>query len=142
MAVAQAVAAPIPVAVAPAVAPTVVAVAVVQAPAVTAEEAAVAVAAQAEAEEVLPADNPADKTKGWSPTILFSFASPLSMRRQHMRWIEQLIQLLFAHQLMLQHQVIHALTCLQRLFGNLRRRLVTDHRIQRCHDADRVLNCL
>ena len=53
-----------------------------------------------------------------------------------------MVQLLFAEQIVLEHEVIDALAGFECLFGNLSGRLVSDHRIEGGDDTDRVLDRL
>ena len=72
-----------------------------------------------EAEVTVVADNK-NKVAKWSPYLIYAYVRVCALVcRQHVLRIEELVELLFAEQTMLENEVIHAFTCLQCLFGDL-----------------------
>lgn len=64
------------------------------------------------------------------------------MRSKHVLWIQQLVELLFAEQPVLEDEIIDAFPGLESLFGNLRRCFITDNGVEGRDDTDGVLHRL
>lgn len=108
-------------------------------------EAEAAVVAAEAVEAVLPADKTpyrdTKRARAHARVLYYIYACRL-MGGKHVLRVEQFVQLLFAQDTVLQHQVVHALACLQRLFGDLGRSLVADNGIEGGDDTDGVLDGL
>ena len=88
--------------------------------AVRSQEAAVLRPEAVEAEVTAVADKK-NKVAMWSPYLIYAYVRVCALVcRQHVLGVEKLVELLFAEQTMLEDEVIHTFSGLQRLFGNLR----------------------